>query len=230
MGEFFLDHLFTITVVYGLSFFGIFFAIALQKGHTANFELINTFLYLAGFGLMHGIGDVVFLLPAIFETAQAYQSLIRHTGRYFIAGSYIFLYLFGLSVLLDKATQKAKWIVYASPIITIVFLVITINPIEHAIRTEVIYRLFLGFPSALLASLALLKMSKRFSLLNLHRIVFDFRGAALAFSAYAIFTGLFFVSFPESILVLGVPVQLLRALAVTLIAVLVFRIMAVFKL
>ncbi|MDI6717359.1 MAG: hypothetical protein QME63_10535, partial [Actinomycetota bacterium] len=157
--------------------------------------------------------------------------IVKQIGRYFLAGSYVFLYLFGLSVFLDKAIQKTKWIVLYSPIIIMVFFVITLNPFDQIVRTEVIFRLFLGFPSAILASAAMLKMSGRFGALKLTKIVADFRGAAISFFFYAIFTGLFWVSYPKTILILGsVPVQLLRAITVIVLAYFTVRILGIFKL
>ncbi|MBE0447398.1 MAG: hypothetical protein IBX64_04765 [Actinobacteria bacterium] len=230
VGQFLLDNLTIIAVIYGLSFFVIFFAVVLQRGQSANFELVNTFLLLAGFGLLHGIGDILFVVAHNFGGVQEHKQTVIQIARYFLAGSFTFLYLFGLSVFLDKSKQKIKWSVFAAPVITLVFFVITTNPFDHIIETQVIYRLFLGFPSAMLASMALLKMSQRFRQLNLRGIVMDFRGAALFFFLYGIFAGLFFVSYPNSILVLGLPVQLLRAAAVIGIAFFTVRIMAVFKL
>lgn len=231
MGDFFQQNLFLISIFYSLSFFVIFFAIVLEREHTANFEFVNTFMYLAGFGLLHGLGDILFVLPHAFSISQTNLAVIFKAAKYFIAGSYIFLYLFGLSVFLDKSSHKIRWVVYVSPVITLVLFIITINPFENVIGTEVIYRLFLGFPSAMLAAMALLKISTRFRQLRLKKIVVDFRGAAVSFLLYGIFAGLFFASYPKSILVLGImPIQLLRALAAILIAFFTIRILAVFKL
>lgn len=231
MFDFSQNSLLIISIFYSLGFFVIFLAIMLQRGYTAHFELADSFMFLAGFGLMHGIGDFLVVLPSILGNVRDFEPTIRLISKYFNAVSFMFLYLFGLTVFLERITikDKIRWGVYMAPIITLVLFIIAVNPFKDVVSSEAVYRLFLGFPSSLLAALALIKTSGRFSELKLSKIVFDFRGAAAGFLFYAIFTGLFFVSYPESSMVLGIPVQLLRALSAMVIAFFTIRFLAVFK-
>lgn len=229
MSEFLERNLLTVFVFYSLAFFVIFFAIILRRGHTARFDLVNTFMFLAGFGLMHGIGDFLVIVPPIFKLSVADAIIVGLIAKYFAAVSFIFLYFFGLAVFLDKQANRIKWAVYTSPIFTVVLFLLAANPFQNAISSEIIFRLFLGLPSSMFAALALWNMSNRFKALNMSRIVMDFRGAAIAFLFYGIFAGLFFTSYPGSTLILGLPVQVFRAIAAIAIACFTVRILSVFE-
>jgi hypothetical protein len=230
MSGFFQDNLLIISIFYALSFFAIFFAIMLQRGNTAHFEFVNTFMYLAGFGLIHGIGDLLVVAPALLNVTSSQEASIILMGRFFCALSFLFLYFFGLTVFSDTHAKRVRWTVFSSPFFTLALFLVVVNPFEQIISSETVYRLLLGLPAAVLTALALLKMSGRFQQLGLTRAVTDFRGAAITFMLYGVFAGLFYVSYPDSVLLFGFPVQLLRALAAVLIAVFTIRILSVFKL
>jgi len=230
MAEFFQDNLLAISIFYAFSFFAIFFAVILQRGSTAHFEFVNTFMYLAGFGLVHGIGDLLIVVPSMFAVSGAQEANILLMGRFFCALSFLFLYFFGLTVFVDTQAKMTRWVVYTSPIFTLALFLVVVNPFESIVGSETIYRMLLGLPASILTALALLKMSGRFEQLGLTRTVADFRGAAITFALYGIFAGLFYVSYPDSVILLGIPVQLFRALAAFAIAFFTIRILSAFKL
>jgi len=230
MSDFFNDNLLAISVFYALSFFVIFFAVVLKRASTAHFELVNDFMYLAGFGLIHALGDLLIVVPSILKLSGTQEAGIILMGKFFCALSFLFLYFFGLMVFTDTAAKRLRWTVYSSPFFTLALFLVIVNPFENIISSETVYRLFLGLPAAVLTSLALLKMSSRFKQLGLTKAVVDFRGAAAAFFIYGVFAGLFYVSYPESVALLGMPVQFLRALAAFVIAFFTIRILSAFEL
>jgi len=230
MSNFFYENLLAISVFYALSFFVIFFAVVLKRASTAHFELVNDFIYLAGFGLIHGIGDLLIVVPSLLKLSGTQEAGILLMGKFFCALSFFFLYFFGLMVFSDNAAKRSRWIVYSSPFFTLALFLVIVNPFESIISSETVYRLLLGLPAAVLTSLALLKMSSRFKQLGLTKAVVDFRGAAVAFFVYGVFAGLFYVSYPESVVLLGIPIQLLRAVAAFAIALFTIRILSAFEL
>ncbi|MBI2865613.1 MAG: HAMP domain-containing histidine kinase [Chloroflexi bacterium] len=223
---------------YGLSFIALGLVIGLQARSPVPALPRAALWFLAAFGFLHGAhewvemadlcrtggsahnGDPVLLLGDVVLAAASFACLLQYAVEALIkldnwprwlraAPGGIFLLLAAIFVALELPSGAIA------------------GPEGHSIG-QALSRYFLGFPGALLAAYSLFVARKRQTEVTAHRLKAYLAGGALAFTAYALFTGIVVppAPFPPASLVnsegflavVHVPVEVFRGICAALIA------------
>lgn len=245
--EFFALNRDIIFFVYGLSFFVLGLAVALQTRHASRLELARSLNWLAAFGITHGLHEwgeyfipiqSAYLSPAVVHGLEMLRLML-------LALSFACLFQFGVRLLQSIGLASRLSVVPAGLLATWVFVAFFPLPaLIHDSQTwqniaDSLARYFIGFPGGLLSAYALRRHAhERIRPLNVPDIVRNLRVAGLALFFYALFAGLLPPAtpyFPGNLLnaasfeaVLIFPVQLIRSLIGITLAVSTIRGLEVF--
>lgn len=250
--HFFKTNFTLIYFVYGLFFFLMGFAIALQirtHRNLSTLPLAKSLYLLAAFGITHGLFEWAFIFIPIHAQYASTQAI-----KYFyifgeiLAGiSFLFLFNFGVNLTVEFF-KKYNWLRYLPSMIFIFWLVsfilvpllINDNTGERIFASETWTRYLLGFPAAFSGSYAFWKQYQTFRATTSYSIAKNFRQASFFFCLYAVATGLIVPEadfFPASILnaeaffnIFHVPIQLVRAICGMAIAYYVIGALDIFSL
>src|ERR1700675_1478577 len=231
LSKFTSQHMLVVLFIYGLAFFLLGTAILLKEDKRSTLRLRSLLWLLAGFGLIHGIGEWSDMFLALGETywTPFLFRIIKTLGFYFGLDSFVFLLAFGVrSVALDK--PKFKWLERASLIASLLFAVVVSL---HGIRTGlsdqwyvtsgVLTRYLLAFPGSLLAATGLFRQSqsREIKAINSSALLRNIRGTAVVFVVYALLAGIIvpkapfppatFINYTSFENIFGLPVQIFRA-------------------
>ena len=243
--EFFGRNTVLVYFTYGLVFFLLGFAIALQSWRHTRLELARSLPWLAAFGIIHGIhewGAIIVPFQAMYVT-EAAMTLLLTLQIISLVVSFFCLFQFGAELLKDRW----PWLIYV-PILVVILWTLRFfipNMLNDAWsvawhRSGAIWaRYLIGFPGALLAAYGLNYQAKRqIKPLNMPHIYRMFQIASITLAVYAILTGLIVPPgdfFPANVIngsnlsaLTGVPPPVFRSLAGAVIAVTVIRGMDVF--
>jgi signal transduction histidine kinase/CheY-like chemotaxis protein len=231
LSKFISQHMLMVFFIYGLAFFLLGTAILLKEDKHSTLRLRSLLWLLAGFGLIHGIGEWSDMFLALGETywTPFLFRIIKTLGFYFGLGSFVFLLAFGVrSVALDK--PKFKWLERASLIATLLFaVVVSLHGIRTGLSNQwyvtsgVLTRYLLAFPGSLLAAAGLFRQSqsREIKAINSSALLRNIRGTAVVFVAYALLAGIIvpkapfppatFVNYTSFENMFGLPVQIFRA-------------------
>jgi signal transduction histidine kinase len=184
---------------YGLVFFVLGLAIALQSRNYSRLDLARCLKWLAAFGFVHAFNEWGDLFIPIQENYANPDTilLLHRIHLLLLAVSYAFLFEFGVTLL--KPLGLARWIHRVPALLLAVWIFLVYFPLPDMLpdfhtwhhTADALARYFIGFPGGLLAAYGLRKHT-------LHRIVplqvphivkmLRFAGVMLAF--YALFGGL----------------------------------------
>ncbi|MGA2505188.1 MAG: sensor histidine kinase [Anaerolineales bacterium] len=232
----FIRNLFTVNheliyFIYGLMFFVLGLAIALQSRHSSRLDLARSLNWLAAFGFLHGFhewGDLFIPLQSAY-LAPGIILYLRYFDLLLLAVSFACLYGFGLALL--EPLEHCSWlhVVFAALLVAWLGLIlfpfriwfVDFNVWNNA--ADALTRYFIGLPSGLLAAYALREHTlKRIAPYDVPRIVRALQLSGIAMAVYALAAGLIppAVSFfPGNLLntdtftqYLLIPPQLFRAL------------------
>lgn len=233
--------------VYGLVFFVMGLAIALQSRRHSRLDLARSLGWLAAFGLAHGLhewGDIfipiqaTYLDTAVIRVLQVLQVIL-------LALSFGFLLQFGIELLRERWPRLAflplllmvgwgLWFIMPGLALTEGF------DLWHQ-QAATWARYLIGFPGGLLAAIALrYQAAKNIKPLGLEKIFRTLRLAGLALLAYGLLGGLIVSGgdfFPANWLNetnlnawIGIPAPVFRSLAGLIMAVTIIRALEVFDL
>ncbi|MEW5985529.1 MAG: histidine kinase [Chloroflexota bacterium] len=234
--------------VYGLVFFVLGLAIALQSRRYSRLDLARSLPWLAGFGFVHGFhewGDLFVPIQAAYLGPPLIQGL--HVLHLLLLGvSFACLMEFGVSLM--QSLGWARWLhaVPAGLLATWIFLAFFLLPsripdVDSWHNTaNALARYAIGFPGALLAAFGLRRQAfQRIAPLNVPQIVRVLRVAGLTLVGYAILGGLFpppVPFFPGNLIntavfeqVFTVPPMVFRSLLGLILAVTIIRALEVFE-
>lgn len=184
---------------YGLVFFTMGVAIALQSRQSSRLELARSLKWMAFFGILHGLFEwtVLFLpiqSPNLSNRTIQIWDVIQ---LLLLALSFLSLMQFGIVTLpLDRYLRLLKFL----PLGLFVcwsLLAIRLLPAgpdweEWSNTANALARYFMGFPGALMAAFGLhYQARRRIAPLNIPRIVKTLEWASLMLGIYAILAGLF---------------------------------------
>jgi signal transduction histidine kinase len=235
--------------LYGLVFFVLGLAIAVQSRSYSRLELARSLGWLAAFGLTHSLYEWSELFAHVQE---AYLSLagilvlhIFHLAT--LCLSFFFLFEFGIALL--RPLRRGQWLHTVSLALAGIYLIVIVGPLlrwlpsphEWHASAEALARYFIAFPAGLLAAYGLREQTFRhIAPLHVPYIIRTLRVAGVALAAYGIAGGLipplvpFFpgnwlnsASFEQW---LGVPPLLLTGVIGLILAVAVIRALEVFDL
>lgn len=184
---------------YGLVFFIMGLAIALQSRRYSRLDLARNLSWLAWFGIAHGLqewGDL--LIPIQMQyLSQPVVYMLGAGQLLLLAVSYVCLFEFGISLLVSQGWPlRLHWF---APILLLAWILgayyITLplaNDITNWYRTaSALARYCIGFPGSLLAALGLSREVRvRVRAFNAPDITRTFGVAAVALGLYALFGGL----------------------------------------
>jgi signal transduction histidine kinase len=248
----FIQNFFTINheiiyFVYGLVFFVLGLAIALQSRHSSRLDLARNLTWLAAFGFLHGFnewGDLFIPLQALY-LAPAFILVLNYVHLLLLAASFACLFEFGAALL--ESLKPRKWLHILAAGLLAVWTIIVFIPLRIRIfdfntwfnTASALARYFIGLPGGLLAAYALRKHTlQRITPFNVPQIVRAMQAAGIAMAVYALATGLIVAPvnfFPGNWLnsdtfthYLLVPPQLVRALIGLVMAVTIIRVLEIF--
>jgi signal transduction histidine kinase len=185
--------------IYGLMFFVLGLAIALQSRHSSRLDLARSLNWLAAFGFLHGFhewGDLFIPLQSAY-LAPGIILYLHYFDLLLLAISFACLYGFGLALLEPLKHRRSLHIVFAALLVAwfglIVFPFRVWFPGFNAWNdaADALTRYFIGLPSGLLAAYALREHTlTRIAPYNVPRIVRALQLSGLAMAAYALAAGL----------------------------------------
>ncbi|OGO24402.1 MAG: hypothetical protein A2Y54_03155 [Chloroflexi bacterium RBG_16_51_16] len=222
--------------VYGLAFFGMGIAMALESGRVTPLVEPNSLRPLALFGILHGTHELLesYLLQAEWAGTLLSPGLIWLRLGLLIS-SFLFLFLFAFSVLrLGESNWKNQYLIIAITLFGYVVVILVgavkafLQPsISTAVLIDALSRYLLAVPASVLAAMGLYTRSRKANAEGVTSLKNSFSLAALGFSLYAC-TQLFvqpIAMFPSTIFNLvsfmsltGFPIQLIRTLLAVLIS------------
>ncbi len=225
---------------YGLAFFSMGLAVALEGGRGSDARLGHALRPLAGFGIIHGLnewiemGDLLGILPGQNIAPLAWKSL----NLAILAFSFLSLTAFGASLLAsNERTRRLSW---TAPLVQAALWGFGLLILRGRYDLEVIWniadvwsRYVLAIPASLTACAGLIAQQRAFRRAGMARFGRDSLFAAVAFIWYGIVGQLFTrpsALFPSTVVNeelfyhwFGFPVQILRAAAALVVAVFVIR-------
>ncbi len=246
-GSFLQHNMVLIFFGYGLAFFAMGIAIALQCRKHSSLRLSRSLCFLSVFGILHGLSEWGYIFipvqAAVFDkwVVNALQTL----HMVLLAGSFTFLFSFGVRLFLDteKRFYWLKWVpiglfvLWFSSFLHFRPHLPDIN--EAWLHTgEAGARYLLALPGSILSSYAILRQKNEFEDFGINSAIRHLRGASAIFAVYGVAAGVFVPasSFPPAsvlnttlfLRLIGFPVQVIRALGSVMIAYFVVRILEVF--
>jgi signal transduction histidine kinase len=234
--------------IYGQVFFVMGLVTALQWRQPSRLDLARPLLWLAGFGIAHGLNEWGYIfvpLQALYLQDRAVSALIV-IHLLLLTFSFFCLFQFGIELLLP-ARGRLLWL-RAVPGITFLVWGIAVlmrmvwwqDPLNVLTAIGDSWsRYLLCIPGSLAACLGLLRQARQVREMGLPRIAFYLTGAAIAFLVYAFVGGLIVPSapvFPANLLNyslmaerIQVPVPVFRSLCGLAMAYFVVRSLEVFQ-
>ena len=235
--------------VYGLSFFVLGLAIALQSRQHSRLDLARSLPWLAAFGFTHGLnewGDLFIPLQAAYlsDSAIWWLAVIQ---LLLLAFSFACLFEFGVLLLRPAGRARILHAVTVGLVVvwmgSVLFLFFFSAPTLTLWRREAsaLARYAIGFPGALLAAYSLRRHAlQRIAPLNVPHVVQMLRVAGVALAFYALFGGLIpppAPFFPATLLnaqtfeaATGAPPSVFRSLIGLTLAVAIIRALDIFDL
>jgi signal transduction histidine kinase/CheY-like chemotaxis protein len=250
MGRLISDHMLVVFFIYGLAFFLLGVAILLQPRRGSAFKMGNSLWLLAGFGLLHGLGEWMDMFLTLGDTywTPLGTEVIKIASFYFGAASFVCLLQFSLRIIFQNRS-KNEFLERTAWIASLFFLVgVTSYGVstgfsgQWLLLSQILMRYLIGLPGAILAAIGFWQQRKSSDIqgLSSYRVDRSLMGMAAVFALYAFFAGLVVPSapfFPASVLnyatfkdAAGLPVQLFRAACALLAAHFITGILSIFNL
>jgi signal transduction histidine kinase len=205
---------------------------------------------LAGFGLLHGLGEWMDMFLTLGETywTPLGTAVIKIVSFYFAAASFVCLLQFSLH-LIPQHRSKYDFLKRAPLIASLLFLVAVSSygfstgfGGQWLSLSQILMRYLLGFPGAILTAIGFWRHRKLSDIqgLSSYRVDRSLMAMAAIFALYAFFAGLVVPGapfFPASVLnyatfkdAVGIPVQLFRAACALLAAYFISGLLNIFNL
>jgi signal transduction histidine kinase/CheY-like chemotaxis protein/HPt (histidine-containing phosphotransfer) domain-containing protein len=250
MGRLISDHMLLVFFTYGLAFFLLGIAIVLQPRWGSAFKIGNSLWLLAGFGLLHGLGewmDMFLTLGDAYWTPPG-TDVIKIVSFYFGAASFVCLLQFSLRLILQNRS-KHDFLERTALIASLLFLVAVTSygfstgfSGQWLLLSQILMRYLLGFPGAILTAVGFWWQRKLSEIqgLSSYHVDRSLMAMAATFALYSFFAGLVVPGaplFPASVLnyatfqdTVGIPVQLFRTACALLAAYFISGLLNIFNL
>jgi len=185
--------------VYGLVFFVLGLAIALQSRHSSRLALARNLTWLSAFGFLHGFhewGDLFIPLQAEY-LAPSFIVVLHYIHLLLLATSFACLFEFGVALLGPSKYQK--WLHLLVAVLLVSWLLVIFIPLRIWIAdfftwhdtANSLARYFIGLPGGLLAAYALQKQARKLiAPFDVPQIVRALRSAGIAMALYGLTAGL----------------------------------------
>ena len=224
MNQVLTEPLFYIDLIYGISFLLMSFVVFKGTRKASSIRFVTTFYVLGGFGLVHGITELIDWVSFILKTSGAgeFEVLIILSQSCLIT-SFILLLQFGINLLTYKSEKKDIYRLLPALLFIAYIAYIFVAETSHIRTAGLIARRGFGFSGALLSGLAFFSIAKAMKVIENPRLTNGLIIAGIGFVCYSVFGGL--VVEP----ILGLPIQLFRAVCAFTIAVNSFAILEILK-
>lgn len=246
---FFQQNLILVYFIYGLVFFMMGFAIALQNDKPSSLLISRSFNYLAAFGIIHGLSEWGHVFIPIYETFASPEiiNVLYFIEISLVGFSFVFLLFFGLKLSIDTLNIPVRvlWLPRIGGLLW--FIVFILRPtllrlpdVYHwYLLADIISRYTFALPGSLLSAYAIWKQRDDLFPLGEPIVIHHLRRTSVLFILYAVFAGLIVPRgpfFPANWLniqalftLTGIPVAVYRAAICTLIAYYVIRLTDIFR-
>ena len=254
MAEFFQRNIVLVYFFYGLAFFSMGLAIwlASSRFRTSEFHLARPLLFLAGFGVVHGLlewHDMFLQIELSGATNIPWWLLLPEVHLGHLVVSFLLLIFFGIQLLyanrgservgnrmafLDAGAFLALWMISVAA----TWLVLQPDRLVMLDIADALARYTLGITGAIIASWAIWLEQASFRRRGMARFGRLLLGAAVALFIYGVVGQLFIhpsAIFPANVInsdlflrLFGFPVQVLRAATAVVMAVFIIRALNVF--
>ena len=200
----------------------MFIATGIRKA--SQIELITTFRLLAAFGFFHGMTELVEWVRLVFRMADMAEiKAFMYMSQGFLLVSFVALLQFGVNLLTFKVgTKPLRYIPSVFLLAYVGFLSIT-GGVENAFTLGRLGVRMLGFASAAISGVVLIKFSAGLRPSGNGRLIKGFLYAGIGFVIFSAFAGL------EKGTLLKMPFQFYRAVCAFAIAISSFYVVDVFK-
>jgi signal transduction histidine kinase len=200
----FLRHLISVNAivvqfVYGLAFFMLGLAVALQSRHSSRLDIARSLGWLAAFGFVHAFvewGTLFIPLQAAY-LSPVYIASLQYLHLLILGVSFACLFEFGVALL--EPLRHRQWLHVTAAGLLAAWFFIAFFPLRGSMAdTQAWYntgsalaRYFIGLPGGMLAAYGLRKHTfERIVPMNVPHIVRAMRAAGVSLAAYAVATGL----------------------------------------
>jgi signal transduction histidine kinase len=188
-----------IQFAYGLSFFVMGLAVALQSRSYSRLELSRSLAWLAAFGILHSIYTWGELFAPVNETYLSYQGilLLHEFHLLLLAGSFLCLLEFGVALL--RPLGKGQWIRWVGRVWFALYVVVALgilprliaDPMTWHATADAIARYTIGLTGGLLAAYALREQTYRLiAPLSAPHIASMLRYTGITLAIFALVAGL----------------------------------------
>ncbi len=235
--------------IYGLAHFVTGLAVALESGRATQLRLSRALPFLALFGITHGITEWIEMFSMIatqiptLAREPEWATMIKLGWK---ALSFVFLFEFGARLLSQFTPEHKRWLRWLPALGVVLYLAGALRMFAQSLPSMPFPALVamwtnyaLGVPASILAVAAMLAQRRAFVRDNMPQFGRDLVGAALALGWYSLLDQVIddpTPYFPTNILnadafmhALGLPVEILRTLAVSALAFFVIRMLRVFE-
>jgi len=235
--------------VYGLIFFQLGMAIALQSRHHSRLDLARSLIWLSWFGIVHGFhewGDI-FIPNQVGYLSTPVIRLLQIAQLIMLGLSFTFLLKFGVTLI--KPFGRPRWwtglplAIFIVWLFSVFFLLLPFIPDRETWlnTSRAAARYFIGFPAGLMAAYGLNKQARlKIAPLSEPHFVRVLSIASMALVLYSILAGLIpdpVPFFPGTMInsssftdQLGVPPYILRSITGLVLAVCIIRGLEIFSL
>ena len=188
-----------IQFIYGLAFFVLGLAIALQSHHSSRLDLARSLGWLAAFGFVHAFvewGDLFIPLQTTYLSAE-FIATLQYVHLLILGISFACLFEFGVALL--EPLKRRQWLQVVAAALLAIWFFATFFPLRSAITEfqpwyntgNALCRYFIGLPGGLLAAYGLRKHTfERIIPMNVPHIVRAMQTAGISLAAYAVTAGL----------------------------------------
>ena len=233
--------------VYGLAFFSMGFAVALEARQSSGFRMANSLPYLAAFGILHSLVEWSDMVLLIESQAPSFLDMdaVRIFRTFLLGASTVALVRFGVGLL--PTSRWDRWLRWLPAVLGIVWIA-TVAVLSGSyppgtrpwlIHSDIWARFLLYLPGSLLAGFGLVSEARFLEKADFPQIARDARFAAATFLLSAFVSGLVVppgqhipaspVNYDSFQAIFGIPVQLVRAFAALGVAYYALRVLRVFR-
>ena len=224
------SYYFFLYLLYGLVYIAMGIYVSGRKRvSTVQIPLIRSLIFLAGFGILHGLSEWVTMVVITGMYDNQYEILF-YIKQLLKALSFVSLFLFGLNLLIYRNTNKKKWmlipwVVFICWAVGMYYLFMEFGPaysIEEPAFNTVILRYFMGFPAGIIAAIALFRHSFHYQKGTFSEMRGKYHRLAMMFLLYALIDGVFvreMAFFPADTInnlfffeTTGIPIQVMKIL------------------
>lgn len=224
MNQVLTEPLFYIDLIYGISFLLMSFVIFEGTRKASSIIFVPTFYMLGGFGLVHGITELIDWVSFILKTSGVGEFVVLIIlSQSCLITSFVLLLQFGINILTYKSEKKGIYrslpiLLFAAYTVYIIF-----AETSHIRTAGLISRRGFGFSGALLSGLAFFSLAKSMKVIGHPKLTKRLIVTGIGFVCYAVFGGLIINP------IFGLPIQLFRAVCAFTITISSFYVLDVFK-